>query len=377
MSPFDEPYKSECISFKDTTKIELHTWYYYEPHSLISDSSYSINGEFFKEQNLFIKYAKGLSMVKLTYHYDTVFVTVNSDFGSYQYSAIKMSNFDTIPNPDMKLFGWSTLNSHSGEIIDSIFYKDDQIQVFKHFYKNGQLERHEYKENGEAKIFLYKENGRRIKRKNRIFNRYVYYLDSADVKYYSKNNELLFGSHIEGDTSIVKMFTWTHYMPHQSISDSSYYSNGKLIRKQELYWLVPEKIESDRFIYHGDTVFHKSRLKESTKYSQFTKTLAHEDNYDWVSIYGYKTDYKQFGWSITNQNEGYISDSTFYENGEQFIVKKFYRTGQLKFHRYQRKDETITVEYKKSGKIRDRIDSRTINLILGMTLLSIISEFVF
>ncbi|MEQ6120328.1 hypothetical protein [Reichenbachiella sp. MALMAid0571] len=353
LKPSDEKVISDCVFYKDSTNIEIHTWFHYDPYMLISDSAYFVNGILFKEQNLYGKSANEMSKTKLIYHDDTVFVTTKGLHGSYSYSAIKMSGFDSMnyPNSDMKLFGWSIVKSHSGQITDSIYHQDDQMRIYKQFHNNGQIGRHEYIENGEVKTFLYKENGRRIKGKNRIWNQYVNYPDSADVKYYSPDNQEFFGCYAEGDTAIVKMLTWTYYRPYQLIGDSSYYTNDGLIREQELYWFDLEKIVSDKFIYHGDTVDRESNGRNSKYFSQYIKTVNCQDQY---SVYGDKTGYKLFGWSITIHDEGYVMDSTYYENDTRRIFKEYYDNGQLKLYLNLYDSIKTKVEYKRNGKLRAR-----------------------
>jgi hypothetical protein len=313
-----------------------------------------------REQRLYELVPEKKMVTKLTYMNDTVYVEKYRQYGIGTYQAIKLTTFKTEPYviSDMKYFGWAIWNN-SGSPVDSAFFINDHMTIYKRFYDNGQLERHEYIEDAKVKRIDYKENGKIQKRmRNRGRNIFrsnrLYIPDSTDIQFYSTENKAIFMCAARFDTSIIKLHTWFCFInaSHQLISDSSYHREGKLIREQKIYSRGPDKRIDMKFLYYNDTV-----TVESSSWNGIENKYIAAKSTDTYSM----GEYEKFDWYVTRHNDGYVMDSIFYENGIELINKQFYDTGQLKSHRYQTPNGFETVEYKENGKIRNRFKLRVFN----------------
>lgn len=341
------------IRYKDTSIIELHTWYYFNPGMIISDSAYYSNGRQLRKQTLMTN--RPAERLEFEFKGDTVSVEFDIAGNSRRYSALKIrdSNFNVAPWPIMNRFGWD-VRKRDGQVIDSILFEDNRPQSYKGYYANGQIAHYEFITNGKVNVIAYKENGRRIKSKKHLSNRYIYIPDTATVLQYSQGS-VNTRRYSEKDTTLVKMFTWQHYLPGHLISDSVYRLNGALVQEQKLYWPI-SKTPQFKFIYKGDTIFKEYYGKDFINYSQSIKSDASSMDVDVWTEYGYNIDFRKFGWSTAIHNDGYTMDSTLYHNGEVLQSKTFYSSGKLKSHRYREEGNLTEVKYRKNGKLRYNMD---------------------
>ncbi len=334
------------ITYKDTSVIELHTWYYYNPGMIISDSTFHANGQQRRKQTLITK--EPTEKLEFEYRGDTVLAEFDLAGNSWMYSALKIRdpNFEVAPWPNMDQFGWD-VRMRDGQVVDSVLFEDNRPQLYRSYYANGQLAHYEFIENGKVHVIDYRENGRRIKSKRYQSNRYVHIPDTVNVLQHASGRAKTL-RYVQEDTTLVKMFTWQHYLPGHWISDSTYRMNSALVHEQKLYWPISKAVDS-KFIYCGDTIFQEYYGKDFTNYTQSIRID------DVSKTYGYN-DFREFGWSISIHKNGYIMDSTLYDNGEVLQSKTFYSSGQLKSHRYREEGELSEVKYRRNGKIKYDMD---------------------
>ncbi|MFY0628630.1 MAG: hypothetical protein JXR07_20195 [Reichenbachiella sp.] len=352
----DSTIQSLCVPLYDTSIIKMHTWMYYKPQSLISDSSYFENDRKIIVQKI-TSHNPIVIVDKLTYHDDTVYVENMWHDQIHSYHAIQLPKLQKNPYRanNIELFGWSINRDRSGYIHDSTFYLRNQPIIYKQFYSNGQLKHHQYFENGEPKYEQFKENGKTIKNNNG--SHIIYMLDSVNLESYALDNTKTQTKVVRGDTSIIKLHTWAHlWGSNQIIFDSTYILNDRKIQVQRIYWPTPEKKRTYIFKYIGDTVQQIYFSKFGISTSQLVKTNDGSNEELWN--YGHTTDYQDFGWSVIHHKDGYILDSTSYDKGVFQCTKRFYPTGEIKTHILPKDSVKLTiVEYKKSGKIRQKTES--------------------
>ncbi|MEO9967161.1 MAG: hypothetical protein ABJF11_15285 [Reichenbachiella sp.] len=341
--------ETKCLALYDTSVIEMHTWYYYEPYCIITDSIYYIEDKSFHEQRVFKILADKKIIASLRYYEDTVYVKEYYTNHTHEYQANKLTEFQTKPykSSDMTKFGWSTRERKDGTTLDSIYIENDQIAIYKQYYENGQLKRHEFIKSGIAKRIDYKENGKVNKSKKLKRQRHrnlIYIPDSLDVQIYTPGKGTLFDCIALFDTTHIKYHTWRYSSPYRMISDSSYFTGDDLVQVQKVYKFFPKKEIVAELIYSNDTV--RVELYGTNSLIKYSATKVNFTGNNWYEVNSYNRD----GWSVTTEN-GYISDSTFYENDNRKISKQFYANGQLKLYYNNGK----TLEYKKNGKVRNKI----------------------